>query len=142
MPFFFWDKDTRTLNPHAIRHTSQRLSNSFQTNLCAVLSLTTLWSDGFIVYSSSQQAKSEVTALLPLWQKLAPPWRQCGPWHSATDTYTIHTTCMPKQGPQRGHLFQSILCLCQARIHSGRTHGDNHRPKLIHLAIKICSPVS
>jgi hypothetical protein len=96
---FSWGKDTRTLNPHAIRHTSQRLSNSFQTNLCAVLSLTTLWSNGFIVHSSWQQAKSEVTALLPLWQKLAPPWRQCGPGHSVTDTYTIHITCMPKQGP-------------------------------------------
>ena len=82
----------------------RKSSNSFQTNICAVLSLTTLWSDGFIVHSSWQQAKSEVTALLPLWQKLAPPWRQCGTWHSATDTYTIHTTCMPKQGPQRGHL--------------------------------------
>jgi hypothetical protein len=44
--------------------------------------------------------KSEVTALLPLQQKLAPPWQQCRPGHSATDTYTIHTTCMPKQGPQ------------------------------------------
>ena len=67
-----------------------------------MLSLTTLWSDGFIVHSSWQQAKSEVTALLPLWQKLAPPWRQCGPGHSATDTYTIHTTCMPKQGHSEG----------------------------------------
>ena len=70
------------------------ISNSFQTNLCAVLSLTTLWSDGFIVHSSWQQAKSEVTALLPLWQKLAPPWQQFRPGHSATDTYTIHTTYM------------------------------------------------
>ena len=139
---FSWRKDTRTLNPHAIRHTSQRLSNSFQTNLCAVLSLTTLWSNGFIVHSSWQQAKSEVTALLPLWQKLAPPWRQCGPGHSATDTYTIHTTCMPKQGPQQRHLSQPILSQCQARIHSGRIHSDNRRAKLIHLAIKICSPIS
>ncbi|EDL03056.1 mCG144955, partial [Mus musculus] len=107
-----WGKDNRTLNHHAIRHTSQRLPNSFQTNLCAVLSLTTLRSDGFIVHSSWQQAKSEVTALLLLWQMLAPPRRQCRPGHSATDTYTIHTTHMAKQGPQRGHLFQPILSGC------------------------------
>ena len=44
---FPWEKDPRALNLHAIRHASQRLSNSFQTNLCAVLSLTTLTGDGF-----------------------------------------------------------------------------------------------